>query len=397
MDIFLLATQATKLSCNKVPRGFEPRSLDSESRVLTVTPRDQLLTADADPFPATSALARLWDCAFWRERRIPVAKGSEREGGLGCCRGVLLALPRAREKGGASIFVGLPGSLALFVRGGPLPRGICSHAARFPGTPPWQATSRGFLLSYPAFFAARFPGTPICQGPPRANFPVHMRKLSCTYAAMPPGSRESPPHGDLGRQPAAPEKGASISCKLRGSGVSLPRSLAFFATYQVAGNPCRAEFSHAARFPGTPAMAGNLRREMSRGVSGDRSFRSRGFFVSLPCSLILRSLPREPLFVRARRVQTFLYRPAFRGCEPRVWLAACFALLCCRFCWQVPGKPCRAWATRRSHGGRFVAIPDSPRVRSAWTVWPSGLRRWLKAPFRKGVGSNPTAVIFAQM
>jgi hypothetical protein len=28
------------------------------------------------------------------------------------------------------------------------------------------------------------------------------------------------------------------------------------------------------------------------------------------------------------------------------------------------------------------------------TVWPSGLRRWLRAPFRKGVGSNPTAVIF---
>ena len=26
------------------------------------------------------------------------------------------------------------------------------------------------------------------------------------------------------------------------------------------------------------------------------------------------------------------------------------------------------------------------------TVWPSGLRWWLKAPFRKGVGSNPTAV-----
>ena len=27
------------------------------------------------------------------------------------------------------------------------------------------------------------------------------------------------------------------------------------------------------------------------------------------------------------------------------------------------------------------------------TVWPSGLRRWIKAPVRKGVGSNPTAVI----
>ena len=28
------------------------------------------------------------------------------------------------------------------------------------------------------------------------------------------------------------------------------------------------------------------------------------------------------------------------------------------------------------------------------TVWPSGLRRWLQAPVRKGVGSNPTAVRF---
>ena len=26
------------------------------------------------------------------------------------------------------------------------------------------------------------------------------------------------------------------------------------------------------------------------------------------------------------------------------------------------------------------------------TVWPSGLRRWLQAPVRKSVGSNPTAV-----
>ena len=26
------------------------------------------------------------------------------------------------------------------------------------------------------------------------------------------------------------------------------------------------------------------------------------------------------------------------------------------------------------------------------TIWPSGLRRWLQAPVRKGVGSNPTAV-----
>jgi hypothetical protein len=26
------------------------------------------------------------------------------------------------------------------------------------------------------------------------------------------------------------------------------------------------------------------------------------------------------------------------------------------------------------------------------TLWPSGLRRWLQAPVRKGVGSNPTGV-----
>ena len=31
---------------------------------------------------------------------------------------------------------------------------------------------------------------------------------------------------------------------------------------------------------------------------------------------------------------------------------------------------------------------------SAGTVWPSGLRRWLQVPVRKGVGSNPTAVTF---
>ena len=34
------------------------------------------------------------------------------------------------------------------------------------------------------------------------------------------------------------------------------------------------------------------------------------------------------------------------------------------------------------------------RCTHTWTVWPSGLRRWLQAPVRKGVGSNPTAVTF---
>ena len=41
---------------------------------------------------------------------------------------------------------------------------------------------------------------------------------------------------------------------------------------------------------------------------------------------------------------------------------------------------------------RHTAEVDSCGVKQTKTVWPSGLRRWLKAPFRKGVGSNPTAV-----
>ena len=45
-------------------------------------------------------------------------------------------------------------------------------------------------------------------------------------------------------------------------------------------------------------------------------------------------------------------------------------------------------------GSRSLIICANPCVFS-WTLWPSGLRRWLKAPFRKGVGSNPTGVTFS--
>ena len=40
--------------------------------------------------------------------------------------------------------------------------------------------------------------------------------------------------------------------------------------------------------------------------------------------------------------------------------------------------------------GRGEQGKDDPTL--SQTVWPSGLRRWLQAPVRKGVGSNPTAV-----
>ena len=42
--------------------------------------------------------------------------------------------------------------------------------------------------------------------------------------------------------------------------------------------------------------------------------------------------------------------------------------------------------------GRFLFAHDLSRRARIKTVWPSGLRRWLQAPVRKGVGSNPTAV-----
>ena len=40
----------------------------------------------------------------------------------------------------------------------------------------------------------------------------------------------------------------------------------------------------------------------------------------------------------------------------------------------------------------FLLLDSCNFVEDSKTVWPSGLRRWLKAPFRKGVGLNPTAV-----
>ena len=44
--------------------------------------------------------------------------------------------------------------------------------------------------------------------------------------------------------------------------------------------------------------------------------------------------------------------------------------------------------------GRGEQGKDDPTL--SQTVWPSGLRRWLQAPVRKGVGSNPTAVMVIQ-
>ena len=39
----------------------------------------------------------------------------------------------------------------------------------------------------------------------------------------------------------------------------------------------------------------------------------------------------------------------------------------------------------------LMHIQEHEHANRHLTVWPSGLRRWLKAPVRKGVGANPTA------
>ena len=51
------------------------------------------------------------------------------------------------------------------------------------------------------------------------------------------------------------------------------------------------------------------------------------------------------------------------------------------------------WTLRQASPGRAVTKFGFLPKGSLKTVWPSGLRRWFQAPVRKGVGSNPTAVI----
>ena len=87
------------------------------------------------------------------------------------------------------------------------------------------------------------------------------------------------------------------------------------------------------------------------------------------------------------------WRLAALGCD---W---CLAALGCDCCVAVLGCD---WvsageATEENAVCTDAMLPhhDDQFGHVSKTVWPSGLRRWLQAPVRKGVGSNPTAVIFA--
>ena len=66
----------------KKARGFEPRSLGSESRVLTVTPRDQLIEAWKLATRARS-IARLTACTLRHFTGSVEGGGGRREGGGG--------------------------------------------------------------------------------------------------------------------------------------------------------------------------------------------------------------------------------------------------------------------------------------------------------------------------
>ena len=58
------------------------------------------------------------------------------------------------------------------------------------------------------------------------------------------------------------------------------------------------------------------------------------------------------------------------------------------------GAALAGFASVEGSGPPFACWDDGPCARcSGRAVWPGGLRRWLRAPVRKGPGSNPTAVI----
>ena len=86
-----------------------------------------------------------------------------------------------------------------------------------------------------------------------------------------------------------------------------------------------------------------------------------------------------------------LYKVLYKVCFTRC-LARCFAR-CLMRCFT----RCLTRCLREGRGPAgftsTLGLTKTPVPRSiVKTVWPSGLRRWLQAPVRKGVGSNPTAV-----
>ena len=95
---------------------------------------------------------------------------------------------------------------------------------------------------------------------------------------------------------------------------------------------------------------------------------SRGQFARVVKGVDLRSTGRKTAWVRTPQLTSYL------------WSCA----------------DMQQWRLDEGSSQSFVVL-IAGQPRQNMTVWPSGLRRWLKAPFRKGVGSNPTTVNVAHV
>ena len=149
-------------------------------------------------------------------------------------------------------------------------------------------------------------------------------------------------------------------------------------------NQARAARCHHIRLKGcgAPCHSSTYNVIVTPGGTRTRNLWIRG---PTPCPLGHEGMEKNPCW-------------SFAASSIRSTTPPCFALPLP--CIQVSGaarlRSCEKWWRR------YISWPRlRPELRLCGdknkTVWPSGLRRWLKAPVRKGVGSNPTAVTHAAL
>ena len=122
----------------------------------------------------------------------------------------------------------------------------------------------------------------------------------------------------------------------------------------------------------------------------------RAAVMNLPLRAAKASAPAASLpGVRARAVIAPMWNASVALCRPGAPAAnvACGpAQASHRQVNQHQGHRCSQWPAGTHEHHATVRVSPTLRTWANMTVWPSGLRRWLQAPVRKGVGSNPTAV-----
>ena len=108
---------------------------------------------------------------------------------------------------------------------------------------------------------------------------------------------------------------------------------------------------------------------------------------------LLRSSPAQAEALRHTPLMTeYPHAKPWRAAQVTADALVVFNLSAAGCCARVAPRACMhvfaSAATARSRALPHVCAGPLPLK----TVWPSGLRRWLQAPVRKGVGLNPTAV-----